>query len=83
MKPIKLNDMPTDPCIECLVRPICTNVCEKKRIQIDWVKARYYGCQVWSVGKRRKNAEILIELREQNRKFDRTHPGYVYPPYKK
>jgi len=83
MKPIKLNDMPEDPCYECLVKAVCNTACSEKRKQIDWINSKFYGCEVTERGRRRKNASVIIKLREQNRKFDKNHPGYVHPDYRK
>lgn len=75
--------MPDNPCIDCLVRAVCRTACAEKQEQIDWINSRFYGAQLNSFGKRRKNADVIIKLREQNRKFDRSNPAYIHPSYYK
>jgi hypothetical protein len=69
MKPIKLNKIPPDPCVDCLVVSACTKTCRPKVDYADYIKSVFYGNHLNNNRDcRRKNADILIELYRLNRK---------------
>ena len=72
MKPIKLNNLPPDPCVGCIVQAACTQTCDDKRDYADWIRSKYYGHQL-NVRLRRKceNAHKLHRLFVANRKHSR------------
>jgi hypothetical protein len=72
MKPIKLNKIPKDPCIGCLVAAACSMTCRPKVDYADYIKSIYHGNHLNSNReRRRKNAKKLIKLYEDNK--DHTH----------
>jgi len=70
MKPVKLNKIPKDPCIGCIVAPACTKTCRPKIDYADYIKSLYHGNHLnCSRDRRRKNAKALVKLYEDNKKY--------------
>jgi len=87
MKPIKLDKIPDDPCIDCVVQACCSLICKAKHDQVNWVRSKFYGHQLHDRYRYRykkdKNAKLIRDLYLKNRKFDDCNPYYVAAHFKK
>lgn len=73
MKPIKLHNLPEDPCTDCIVRAACSLMCKEKADQVNWIRDKYYGHQLHGRYRNRykkdENARRLNNLFKKNKKF--------------